>query len=108
MWQFHTGSMTRRSEDLEREAPTGWVEINPSDAKALGITNGEIVRAVSRRGQVDLPAKVTVDIKPKEVFIPFHFAECAANLLTNNALDPIAKIPELKACAVRIEKIKEA
>jgi formate dehydrogenase major subunit len=108
LWQFHTGSMTRRSVDLEREAPTGWVEINPEDAKALGIADGEIVRAVSRRGQIDLPAKVTVDIKPKEVFIPFHFAECAANILTNNALDPIAKIPEYKACAVRIEKIAEA
>jgi formate dehydrogenase major subunit len=108
LWQFHTGSMTRRSEDLEREAPTGWVEICPEDAKALGIANGEMVRAVSRRGKIDIPAKVTEDIKKGEVFIPFHFAECAANILTNNALDPIAKIPEYKACAVRIEKITEA
>jgi formate dehydrogenase major subunit len=100
--------MTRRSEDLEREAPTGWVEICPEDAKALGIANGEMVRAVSRRGKIDIPAKVTEDIKKGEVFIPFHFAECAANILTNNALDPIAKIPEYKACAVRIEKITEA
>jgi formate dehydrogenase major subunit len=105
LWQFHTGSMTRRSEDLEREAPTGWVEICPEDAKALGIVNGEMVRAASRRGKVDITAKVTEDIKKGEVFIPFHFAECAANILTNNALDPIAKIPEYKACAVRIEKI---
>jgi formate dehydrogenase (coenzyme F420) alpha subunit len=108
LWQFHTGSMTRRSEDLEREAPTGWVEICPDDAKALGITNGEKVRAVSRRGQIEITAKVTDDIKKGEVFIPFHFAECAANILTNNALDPIAKIPEYKACAVRIEKIQGA
>jgi formate dehydrogenase major subunit len=108
LWQFHTGSMTRRSESLEREAPTGWVEICPEDAEALGIVNGEKVKAVSRRGEVPITAKVTKDIKKGEVFIPFHFAECAANILTNNALDPIAKIPEYKACAVRIEKIKEA
>ncbi|MDD1715024.1 MAG: hypothetical protein LUQ61_07185, partial [Methanoregulaceae archaeon] len=64
--------------------------------------------AVSRRGQIEITAKVTEDIKKGEVFIPFHFAECAANILTNNALDPIAKIPEYKACAVRIEKIQGA
>jgi predicted molibdopterin-dependent oxidoreductase YjgC len=100
--------MTRRSENLEREAPTGWVELCPEDAKALDITNGEMVKAVTRRGEVKITAKVTKDIKKGMTFIPFHFAECAANILTNNALDPIAKIPEYKACAVRIEKIKEA
>jgi len=108
LWQFHTGSMTRRSASLEREAPTGWVELCPEDAGALGITNGEMVKAVTRRGEIKITAKVTKDIKKGEVFIPFHFAECAANILTNNALDPTAKIPEFKACAVRIEKIKEA
>jgi len=108
LWQFHTGSMTRRSESLEREAPTGWVEICPDDAKALGIKDNEMVKAVTRRGEVKITARVTKDIKKGEVFIPFHFAECAANILTNNALDPTAKIPEYKACAVRIEKIAEA
>ncbi|MDD2473239.1 MAG: molybdopterin dinucleotide binding domain-containing protein, partial [Methanoculleus sp.] len=57
---------------------------------------------------VDVPAKVTPDIMKGVMFMPFHYRECAANILTNNALDPIAKIPEYKACAVKVEKIKEA
>ena len=109
LWHWHTGSMTRRSVTLDNEVPTGWIEINPEDAKALGIQNKEIVRATTRRGSVDVPAKVTPDIMKGVMFMPFHFAECAANVLTNNALDPIAKIPEFKACAVKVEKItKEA
>ncbi|HXW98613.1 MAG TPA: molybdopterin-dependent oxidoreductase, partial [Methanomicrobiales archaeon] len=105
LWQWHTGTMTRRSEDLEREVPTGWIELNPEDAEALGVANGEMVRAVTRRGQIDITAKVTPDIKKGETFVPFHYVECAANMLTNNALDPVAKIPEFKACAVRVEKL---
>lgn len=108
LWHWHTGSMTRRSRTLDSEVPTGWIEINAGDAKELGIQNGEIVRAVTRRGSVNVPAKVTPDIMRGVMFMPFHFAECPANLLTHNALDPIAKIPEFKACAVRVEKITEA
>jgi formate dehydrogenase major subunit len=108
LWQWHTGTMTRRSENLEREEPTGWVEISPDDAKALGVKDKEMVRAVTRRGQIEIGARVTKDIKKGVVFMPFHYAECAANVLTNNALDPTAAIPEFKACAVRIEKIAEA
>jgi formate dehydrogenase major subunit len=100
--------MTRRSATLDAEVPTGWIEINPEDAKALGIKDKEIVRAISRRGSVEVPAKVTKDIMKGVMFMPFHFKECAANVLTNNALDPIAKIPEFKACAVKVEKITEA
>jgi formate dehydrogenase major subunit len=66
-----------------------------------------MVRAVSRRGEIKIGARVTKDIKKGVVFIPFHYVECAANILTNNALDPVAAIPEFKACAVRIEKIPE-
>jgi formate dehydrogenase alpha subunit len=105
IWQWHTGTMTRRSEDLEREVPTGWVEINPEDAASLGVMNGEMVKAKTRRGEIEITAMVTDGIRKGEVFIPFHYVECAANILTNNALDPVAKIPEFKACAVRIEKI---
>ena len=108
IWHWHTGSMTRRSETLDAEVPTGWIEINPEDAKALGIQDKEMVRVTSRRGTIDAPAKVTEDIKKGVMFMPFHFAECAANVLTNNALDPIAKIPEFKACSVKVEKITEA
>jgi formate dehydrogenase major subunit len=108
IWQWHTGTMTRRSQDLEREEPTGWVEINPEDAAALGVKDKEMVKAITRRGEITIGARVTKNIKKGVVFMPFHYAECAANLLTNNALDPVAAIPEFKACAVRIEKIKEA
>ncbi|HTY14097.1 MAG TPA: formate dehydrogenase subunit alpha [Methanoregulaceae archaeon] len=107
IWQWHTGSMTRRSPTLEREEPTGWIEISPDDAKGLGIRDKEMVKAVSRRGEITIGARVTKGIKNGVVFIPFHYVECAANLLTNNVLDPLAKIPEFKACAVRIEKIPE-
>jgi formate dehydrogenase major subunit len=105
IWQWHTGTMTRRSENLEREVPTGWVEINPEDAAALGVADGEMVKAKTRRGEIEIGAKVTENIRKGEVFIPFHYVECAANILTNNALDPVAKIPEFKACAIRIEKL---
>jgi len=108
IWQWHTGTMTRRSESLEREEPTGWIEINPEDAKALGIKDKEMVRAVTRRGEVEVGARVTDEIRKGVVFMPFHYIECAANVLTNNALDPMASIPEFKACAVKIEKIAEA
>ena len=107
IWQWHTGTMTRRSRSLEKEAPTGWIEINPEDARELGIKDDEVVRASTRRGTVDVPAKVTPDIVKGVMFMPFHYRECAANVLTNNALDPIAKIPEFKACAVKVERIGE-
>ena len=106
IWHWHTGTMTRKSETLNSEVRTGWVELHPEDAKKLGVSNCEKVRVLSRRGNIEIPSMVTEDIKPGVVFIPFHFKECAANLLTNGALDPVAKIPEYKACAVKIEKIK--
>jgi formate dehydrogenase major subunit len=107
LWQWHTGTMTRRSWSLEKEAPTGWIEINTEDAKKLGIEDKEVVRASTRRGSIDIPARVTPEIIRGVMFVPFHYKECAANLLTHNALDPIAKIPEYKACAVKVEKIAE-
>lgn len=106
IWHWHTGTMTRRSETLDTEVKTGWVEINTKDAERLGIDDGEVVSVSSRRGEIEIPAKVTEDIKVGEVFIPFHFKECPANILTNNAVDSISKIPEYKACAVKVEKIK--
>jgi formate dehydrogenase major subunit len=108
IWQWHTGSMTRRSPSLENEAPESWIEINSEDAKRLGIKDKEVVKATTRRGTLNVTARVTDEIKQNEVFMPFHYVECAANKLTHNALDPVAKIPEFKACAIRVEKIKEA
>lgn len=105
IWHWHTGTMTRRSETLDNEVKTGWVEINTKDAEKLGINGSEKVRVSSRRGEIEIPAKLTDDIKMGEVFIPFHFKECPANILTINAVDSVSRIPEYKACAVKIEKI---
>jgi formate dehydrogenase major subunit/formate dehydrogenase alpha subunit len=104
LWQYHSGSMTRRAPGLEQLAPHCWLEINPVDAGRLGIRDGDAVTVVSRRGAVETAARVTGTIKPGVVFMPFHYAEAAANELTLTAVDPVAKIPELKACAVRVAK----
>ena len=104
LFQYHTGTMTRRSPKLERESPEPYVEINKDDAKKLGIADGDRVRVSSRRGSITLVARSTDRILKGVVFIPFHYAEAAANMLTNPALDPIAKIPEYKACAAKVEK----
>jgi len=104
MFQYHTGTMTRRIPALERELPTGFVEINTEDAKRLSIAQGEKVKVKSRRGEIEIRAFITDGIRPGVVFIPFHFAECAANALTARNIDPEAKIPELKVCAVKVSK----
>jgi formate dehydrogenase alpha subunit len=103
MFHFHTGSMTRRSEKLHNEVPEAYVEINEKDAKKIGLNGHKRVRVTSRRGQIELGVRVTDDIKRGVIFIPFHFAEAAANTLTNSAVDPVAKIPEYKVCAVKVE-----
>jgi predicted molibdopterin-dependent oxidoreductase YjgC len=105
MFHYHTGSMTRRSEKLHQEVPEGYVEISPEDADRLGLAKSERVRVISRRGEIETNAWITRRVPPGVVFIPFHFAESAANVLTNPALDPVAKIPEYKVAAVRVEKV---
>jgi len=102
--QFHTGTMTRKSPTLEREAPECQVEINPRDAASLNVRTGQFVRVASRRGSIKARALVTDAIGERTAFIPFHYAEAAANILTNPALDPNSKIPEYKVCAVKIER----
>jgi len=107
LFHWHTGSMTRRSKTLDREVPTGFVEINTEDAAELGIKNKELVRVKTRRGEIEIGAKVTPDIMKGIIFIPFHFVECAANTLTQSfALDPAAKMPEFKVSAASIEKME--
>jgi formate dehydrogenase major subunit len=106
LFHWHTGSMSRRSASLHHEVETGYVEVNDEDAARLGIKNGELIRASSRRGEIQIAARVTKDITQGTIFIPFHFAECCANMLTINALDPISKIPEYKACAANIAKLE--
>ncbi len=105
MFHFHTGSMTRRSEKLHQEVPDAYVEIHPDDAARINLKRGQRARVLSRRGQIELDVRVTKRIKPGIVFIPFHFAEAAANVLTHAAIDPTAKIPEYKVCAVKMETI---
>jgi len=105
MFHFHTGSMTRRSKKLDSEVPEAYVEINVKDAGKIGLNGNKRVRVTSRRGQIELGVRVTDDIKRGIVFIPFHFAEAAANTLTNSAIDPVAKIPEYKVCAVKVEVV---
>ena len=105
MFHWHTGTMTRRSDKLEQEVPEAFVELHPADAAQVGLNGGKRVRVSSRRGEIELGVRLTDKIKPGVVFIPFHFAEAAANVLTNSAFDPIAKIPEYKVCAVKVEPI---
>jgi len=105
MFHWHTGTMTRRSEKLDKEVSEAYVEISAYDADALGIGKSERVRISSRRGEIEARAWVTKRVPPGVVFIPFHFAEAAANVLTHAALDPVAKIPEYKVCAVRVEPV---
>jgi formate dehydrogenase alpha subunit len=102
---YHTGTMTRVSPSLHHELETGYMEINPTDAKDMHIKDGERVKVSSRRGEIQVKARVSKRVKRGEVFIPFHFAEAAANMLTNPAFDPAAKIPEYKVCAVKVEKL---
>jgi formate dehydrogenase alpha subunit len=107
LFQYHTGSMTRRNEAIHSVSPAAYIEIHPDDAVVLGIREGETVSVSSRRGSIDIQTRITERPLPGTVFIPFHFREAAANMLTNNVVDPIAKIPEFKVCAVRINRIEE-
>lgn len=107
LFHYHA-AMTRRCKTLDNEVKTGFIEINTEDAKELGILNNEIVKVSSRRGEIEIPARVTDDIKKGIVNIPMHFTECAANMLTNSdSFDPKCKMVELKACAIKVEKIEE-
>jgi formate dehydrogenase alpha subunit len=105
MFHFHTGTMTRRSEKLHNEVPEAYAEINPADAALLEIEQGARMRLVSRRGEIELKARITPRVPEKVVFVPFHFTEARANVLTQMALDPVAKIPEYKVSAIRVERI---
>jgi formate dehydrogenase alpha subunit len=106
LFHYHTGTMSRKVKGLNIFRNEEWAEINPADAERLGIANGDRILITSRRGQVAARAKVTEDSAPGGIFMTFHFVESPTNLLTNPALDPVSKIPELKVCAVRVEREK--
>jgi formate dehydrogenase major subunit len=102
--QFHTATMTRKSEGLNNLAGP-MVMISAADAEELKISDGETVLVASRRGKIQTPAFVTDKIGKGTIYIPFHFHEAAANTLTNPVYDPVAKIPEYKACAAKVSKL---
>jgi len=104
LYHFHTGTMTMHSAGLNDLAPECFVEISSKDAQDCGVEEGDFLRVRSRRGEIRAKAQISDEAIQGTVFIPFHFAEAAANRLTIAALDPIAKIPEFKVCAVKIEK----
>ena len=104
LYQYHTGTMTMKSPGLNAIAPECFVEISPEDAKNYNVKDGSLLRVTSRRGEITAKARISEQSISGTIFLPFHYAEAAANILTNAALDPTAKIPEYKVCAVKIDK----
>ena len=107
IFHYHTRTQTDRCAVLHYEVPESYIQINTDDAKKLGIKQGEKIKVRSRRGEIETLARVTNDVAPKVLYMPMHFDK-GANTLTNTALDPMSKMPELKHCAVVVEKIAGA
>jgi formate dehydrogenase alpha subunit len=105
LFHWHGGTLSRRSPGLDRLAPQAEVEIHPDDAEKLGVVNGQVVQVTSRRGQISASARITRRSPPGVVFMTFHYAESATNILTPTHIDPVAKIPEYKFSTVRVDPI---
>ena len=105
---WHTGTMTRRAKALDALSPQPWADLHPDDLAMLGVRDGGVVRVRSRRGEIVLQARASTRMTRGSVFVPFHFKEAAANLLTIDELDPYGKIPEFKFCAVRVEPVPQS
>lgn len=103
LYHYHTGTMTRRSLGTTELCPESLVELNPADADKFNISDGQMIKVTSRRGSVSAKTRITEKSPQGTIFMNFHFAEAAVNLLTNPVLDPIGKIPEYKVCAVKLE-----
>jgi formate dehydrogenase major subunit len=101
---WHTGTMTRRSRALDAIEPEAFCQMNPDDLTKMGLSSGDQVTLSTRRGSITLKVRATQAIASGSVFVPFHFREASANILTNDVLDPFGKIPEFKFCAVKVEK----
>jgi len=104
--QYQSGAQTRRVRELDASAPGPFVELHPGVADLLGLVDGEPVRVATRRGTLVVPARISAQIRRDTVFVPFHWV--GANLLTNDALDPSSKMPEFKACAASLERVRGA
>jgi formate dehydrogenase major subunit/formate dehydrogenase alpha subunit len=107
IYHWHGGEMTRRARGLAAVYPEALIEINPKDAQKANIEGNLRMKVSSRRGEIMAKAQVTDRVEPGLIFATFHFPESAANFLTNPALDPTAKIPEFKVCAVRVEAVPD-
>ncbi len=107
IFHYHTRTQTDRAAQLHYEVPESYIQINTLDAKKLGIKENEKIKVTSRRGETITMARISDDVAPKVLYMAMHFAG-GANNLTNTALDPLSKMPELKHCAVKVEKIAEA
>jgi formate dehydrogenase alpha subunit len=105
IYHYHTATMTRRTVPLKEFSDAAYVEISPMDMQKLEVEEGQSIRVSTRRGNIVIPVHMSERVSPGSVFIPFHYTESPANRLTNDALDPIAKIPEFKVAACRLEKI---
>ncbi len=105
LYHYHSRTMTGKTEGLNKKSPHSFIEINPTTANKLDVNDGDWVLVSSERGEVKTRAKVSEIVAEDIVFMPFHFADGAANYLTNTNLDKQAKIPELKVSAVNIEKL---
>jgi ferredoxin-nitrate reductase len=107
--QWHTMTRTGKVPILMKKEPEPFVELHPDDAARFGLADGEPVRVVSRRGQATAPCRVTTSIRPGTCFMPFHWGSlrgrAVVNQATHEAVDPVSKQPELKFCAVRVERI---
>ncbi|MFC2000779.1 molybdopterin oxidoreductase family protein [Chloroflexota bacterium] len=106
LYHYHTATMTRKVGGLNKLHSEELIEINPADAESLGVSDGQMVKVSSRRGDMTARARLTTATPVGVASATFHFAESPTNVLTNPALDPVAKIPELKVCAVRVEPVE--
>jgi formate dehydrogenase major subunit len=105
LWHYHTGTQTHRSPGFDEVCGEELIELNPEDAERLGIADGDMVRVTSRRGSVEVKAWVTRRSPPGVCWMAFHFRAANANVLTTEVGDPITQTPELKQCAIRVERI---
>lgn len=105
---WHTGSMTRRAQVLDELEPAAVASLSPTALQKLKVTAGQPIQVTTRRGVIELATRVERALPDNMIFIPFCYAEAAANTLTNPALDPFGKIPEFKFCAARVEKLNPA
>jgi predicted molibdopterin-dependent oxidoreductase YjgC len=105
LYQYHTGTMTRKAVELTSKAPAAYIEMSKHDAAKYGVADGDTVKVSSRRGVIQLAVRLSEKAVDGTVFIPFHFAEAAANVLTNSAECPESGIAEVKVCAVAIEPV---